>query len=147
MKTKCAHCGTVFEAQRSTAVYCSATCRQRARRDRKAASESVAADAKAGKAEHELVAAVRQELEQASALNTVSGQLALQIARRVANPEESGISALSKELRTVLSAALEHKAPPPDETEPTTDEDDDLPDEVADARRRRDAAREAAGRA
>lgn len=152
MEVVCSHCGRAFEAKRSTAKYCSATCRQRARRDRKAAEESVEADADAGRVEHQLVRSVRQDLEAADAVDTFNGQLALQLARRLANPDESGISALSKELRTVMAAALAALAgkspePEPDGDDTAADEGDDVPDEVTAARRKRDAAREAAGRA
>jgi hypothetical protein len=105
-------CEVEFEPKRSTAKYHSATCRQRAARDRKAAAESVAADAEAGKAEHTLVRAVRKELEDAEALDTVAGQLALQIARRIANPECTGVSTLSKELRALLSGATRRRPAP-----------------------------------
>lgn len=134
-------CDVEFEPVRSTAKYHSATCRQRAGRARKAAAQSVEADAKAGQEDHPLVRAVRVELEQASKVQTFNGQLALQLARKLTAPDESGATALSKELRAVMSAAL---ATPdvPTPTEPDPEED-----EVKRARSARERkAREAAAR-
>lgn len=128
-------CDVEFEPQRSTAKYHSATCRQRAGRARKAAAAERAAEEKADtSAEHGLVKAVRKELEDAKALESVPGQLALQFARRMANPEESGLSAMSKELRLLLAEAKTGAAPPPAPSTATEDEDD----EVKQARRRRE---------
>lgn len=84
-----------------------------------------------------LVDSVHRELVQHEVVDTFAGQLALQLAKRLSSPEESGISSLSKELRTVMAAALEGRTPPAAE-EPE--------DEVDQARRRRDEkARAAAG--
>jgi hypothetical protein len=117
-------CSARFTPKRSTARYCSVTCRQRAGRARKAAAESVSADAENGLAEHDLVKAVRLELEAAGKAQTFNGQLALQLARKLVNPEESGATALSKELRTVMAAALEASvaAATPEEPRPEDDE-------------------------
>lgn len=141
-------CGVEFEVRRSTARYCSDRCRKRASRLRKVPAapqvEPVvpAAEPPAGDGEHALVVSVRAELEQAARLDGWTGQLALRLARRLA-AEESGVTALSRELRTVMAAALEGVAPAPsegpDETEDQTD------DEVARARRQREQARQAAG--
>lgn len=129
-------CQVDFEPKRSTARFCSTTCRSRAARAKKAASESVEADAEAGKAEHALVRAVRKELDEADALMTVAGQLALQVARRIADPEASGVSTLSKELRALLAEATA-KQPAP--SEPTPDPVDEEDDEVTRARKAREA--------
>lgn len=137
-------CTVRFEPKRSTARYHSATCRQRAARARKAAAESVDADAEAGKEEHPLVVAVRTELEDAGRVRTFNGQLALQLARKLVNPEESGATALSKELRTVMAAALAGTA------EPSGAPPDDPPAEDDEVKRAREArerkAREASAR-
>jgi hypothetical protein len=136
-------CTVEFEPKRSTARFCGPTCRQRASRARAAAAESVEADVEQGKNDHPLVKAVRDELASADAENTFSGQLALQLARKLTNPEEKAATALSKELRTVMAAALAGRTPEPggdddgDEAEPE--------DEVTRARRARDEARQAAG--
>lgn len=136
-------CGNEFEPKRSTARYCSATCRQRAARARRAAADErfVPTDPDTGDAEHGLVRAVRKELEAAGALETVAGQLALQLARRIANPEEAGLSALSKELRSLLEEAKGSRKPEPaDAPEPTPEPED----EVTKLRRAREAKAAAA---
>lgn len=130
-------CAVVFEPERATAKYHSATCRQRAARARKAAATNAADESKSDTpAEHGLVKAVRKELEDAKALESVPGQLALQFARRMANPDESGLSAMSKELRLLLAEAKGGVASATAGTPPTSDEDQD--DEVKQARRRRE---------
>ncbi len=133
-------CSNEFVPQRSTARYCSATCRQRARRTRAAAKESVAADAENGLAEHDLVKAVRLELEAAGKLTTFKGQLALQLARKLVTPEEAGVTALAKELQALMKDALAAVAPP-SETEPAAPAEDD---QVIKARKAKEAKAAAA---
>jgi len=142
-------CDVEFEPARSTARFHTATCRQRAARARKAADAHEIDEAKTDTlAEHGLVKAVRTELEQAKKDQTFSGQLAIQLARRLANPEESGSTALSKELRAVMAEALVSVVPPAAGagSEPAPPVEDD---QVSRARRaREDKARAAAaGRA
>jgi hypothetical protein len=142
----CEFCGDAFDAKRSTAKYCSATCRQRAKRDRakKSAKESDAPEAPQG-----LVASVRRDLESAGRADTFAGQLALQLAKRLTDPAESGISAMSKELRTVMAAAMDGVIPPsaeePKSPEAPLEEQAPPEDEVEKARRKREEARQAAG--
>lgn len=158
MQRECESCGNTFEARRSTARFCTATCRSRAARAARAAAsvaelEAAAAAAQADQpaagspAEHDLVKAVRDELAAANALGTVAGQLALQVARRIAEPDGSGISALSKELRSLLveaKGAAPKPAPAVDGPAQAEPEDD----EVTAARRAREAKLSAAaGRA
>lgn len=138
-------CTVEFEPQRVTAKYHSGTCRQRAARARtaaEAAAKPAPPEPPAGGAEHSLVSAVRAELDKADALGTVPGQLALQIARRIADPECSGVSTLSKELRALLAEATGAK-PDPGGDSPAPPEPEE--DEVTKARRQRDEARQAAG--
>jgi len=136
---------TRFQPKRATAKYCSATCRQRAARQRKAAEAEAESEKTAGSSkEHGLVKAVRKELVQAKALDTVAGQLALAAARRIANPEESGFAAMSKELRSLLAEAKDAPVPigdPPPDRSPAPEPDD----QVAEARRARDRKRAALG--
>lgn len=142
-------CAIEFEPKRSTAKYCSATCRQRAGRARRAPAPAPADELEAPTDPQGLVASVRADLEAAGRVKTFAGQLALQLAARLTNPEESGISSLSKELRTVMAAALEGVTPP--SAEATPDEaskaaaPDEQDDEVTRARRQREEARQAAG--
>lgn len=139
-------CSERFTPKRSTAKYHSATCRQRASRGRKAAKaeQVVPVDPDTGDAEHGLVRAVRKELEEASADDTVAGQLALQLARRIANPEETGITAMSKELRSLLAEAKGAAAPSIGDDAPAETQPDD---EVEKARRRREEIAAAAAQA
>lgn len=104
MEAFCQVCGVGFEARRASAKYCGATCRQRARRHPGArpASATEVADASG------LYDATREELERAGVVDTVLGQLTLQLARRVATagPAESGFSTLVKEFRATRGEAL-----------------------------------------
>ena len=135
-------CSVEFTPKRSTAKYHSATCRQRASRDRKAAKaeQVVPVDPDTVDAEHGLVRAVRMELEAAAALDTVAGQLALQLARRIANPEEGGLSALSKELRSLLAEAKGAAALPAGAAVEAEPEEDDEVTRVRKAREAKAAA-------
>jgi hypothetical protein len=96
--------GVEFEARRSTAKYCSDKCRQRARRGTKAAAAvaRTSTDEQAGG----LVEAVRKQLAEAGRLNTVDGQAALVLAKQATATGATGVSALIKEMRQVLSAAM-----------------------------------------
>ena len=73
-----------------------------------------------------LVAAVTRDLERAKRVDTFDGQLALQLARKMAHHDATGIASLSKELRIAMQLAL---APDDDDTDP--DDDADAVDEVA----------------
>lgn len=88
-----------------------------------------------------LVDTVRRDLAAVNAVDTFNGQLALELARRVANPDEPSTSALSKELRAVMTLAVGAAATagqqPKAEAPPE--------DEVEKARRKREEARQAAG--
>lgn len=144
METLCESCGDAFVAKRSTARFCSATCRQRTgRAARGAAAEVVAPAVAEGDGEDTgLVASVRAELVAADRDQTFYGQLALQLAGRLADRDESGISSLSKELRTVMAAALDGVAASAELEVPAAAVEDD---EVERARRRREESRQAAG--
>lgn len=132
VEVTCAGCGEVFEAQRRSAKWCSNRCRQSGQQADRAEEHEKPREPSG------LVTSVTRDLERAEALDTFAGQLALQLAKRLSTPEESGISSLSKELRTVMAAALAGRTPPTAEAEPE--------DEVEKARRRRDEkSRAAAG--
>lgn len=141
-------CDSELDDKRASTKYCSATCRSRAARSQKAAAAEVEhvadPDDETGKAEHTLISTVRQTLVDADALGTVAGQLALQMARRIANPETAGISAMAKELRVLLVEARAEAAgdEPADAPAPSELDEDD---EVTRARSRREEARKAAG--
>lgn len=90
----CAQCGTEFEAARSTAKYCGATCRQRARRR---PAEALAVPG--------MVDQVTRRLEQVGKLNSPVGQLALIVARRLESGAETGsaIAALTDRMVKLLA--------------------------------------------
>lgn len=158
-------CRKRFTPQRSTAKFCSPSCSQRARRGTKkpaqkpaAAKPAPAVEAEKAKAEgapkrqpspkrstasadaHELVMALRKELEDARALDTFEGQLALELARRLVTPGE-GASSLADKVRAARAAALEQAKPPTggDDTPPPAEDD-----EVTKARRAKEAKAAAA---
>ena len=140
-------CDNDFEPKRSTARFCSATCRQRAARQRKAAIANAEDESKTDTpAEHGLVKAVRLDLEKAKAIDTVPGQLALQFARRMANPDETGLSAMSKELRLLLAEARAESQTSGggDDSSSASTPADAEPDEVTKARRKREEIEAAA---
>ena len=104
MKVECAICERPFEAKRSTAKYCGDRCRQLAARRR--AGESDTAESS------ELVAAIRKELKKLKALDTVEGQLAIELAIKITTPGMTGVAGLSKELRSLRSQIRSSAAPP-----------------------------------
>lgn len=140
-------CANEFEPKHPRAKFCSTTCRSRAARAKKAGAKA-AEEAKADDtpAEHPLVKAARRDLEKAGVIDTFDAQLALTLARRMANPKESGVSALANQLRAAMAAALGHAAGEGGD-EPRTPDPAPEDDEVTKARRRRDeiAAAAAAG--
>jgi hypothetical protein len=122
----CDVCGRDFEAKRKDAKTCSATCRSNKR------NMSAPTDAGDGEA-NSLVKATKAELEAAGKLDTMLGQQALALAKRMSG-EVTGIAALSKELSRVMSAAVANT--PGAGSAPVADEIDEL-------RKRRNAKRAA----
>jgi hypothetical protein len=137
----CAGCSEPFEAKTRRAKWCSDACKMRAARSKDV--DPVAIDTPQPLDEG-LVAAVRSELEETGRLETVAGQLALQLARKLVAVDASGVSGLSKELRAVRAEALDGVVlkQPESADEPRPAEVDD---EVTRARRQREEARQAAG--
>lgn len=91
MERRCESCGRVFVAQRSTARFCSDTCRKRALRGTPApAVESVV------ELEADLVAATRERLQIAGLDGSVEGLLAVRLAEAVVKNEDgSKLAALA----------------------------------------------------
>jgi len=103
MKRTCPGCDGEFEGKRSTAVYCSPTCRKRGQR------RAVEGPIEAAPATGGLVAATRTELEAAGRIGSMLGQQALALAARIeASERETGasVASLSKELRAVMVEAM-----------------------------------------
>lgn len=129
MRVICGVCHEPFEAKRKSARFCGDTCRSRARRGRQSTS---------GDNDSDLTLQVIADLEAAGQLDSFHGRLAVQLARRMS---EKSDSSTSKELRTVMAAALGQQAAPVAGAAAPADEPED---EVEKARRRRDEARAAA---
>lgn len=136
MQKPCAVCSKPFEAQRPQAKYCGETCKKRAQRsgqagsrDRKkrpapdpaaavaavlgttppGAPDAAGADPAPLYAPVGVLASVVKELADAQRLDTVLGQLALKLASRLESATfdtGSSFTALSKELRAVMAAAV-----------------------------------------
>lgn len=100
MRRNCDACGREYEARRKDSRTCGSTCRNRKARGAAPASKGDGCD-------NSLVAATRRELEAARKLDTMLGQQALALAARMSGTETTGgIAALSRELRTVMAAAV-----------------------------------------
>lgn len=108
MRRACDSCGREYVAKRSSSRFCSDRCRKRAQRAPGGSLTPAVALPVTGPPVA-LVAAVRRELESADRLDTVLGQQALDLARRVEDSSGetgAGLASLSKELRTVMTAAM-----------------------------------------
>ena len=92
-------------------LYCDAVCRNRAAYARKHAVAPVAPDP--ARPASSLADVVRRQLEQADRLETIPGQLALELAQRLvsAGTTASSLAQLSKELRALVAEALEGTKP------------------------------------
>lgn len=138
----CRCCGERFVAKSPRAVWCSKRCRQRATRARAhavAEADSASAD---GPIEPQLVVAIEADLREANAVDSVAGQLALTLARKLTAANASAPASLAKEIRLCLDSARSGSALPP----PREDEDDvDALDQIA--RKREEKIRAAAGEA
>lgn len=157
-RAQCANprCQREFESKRPTARWCSQTCRQivaAAKRKGKIPKDdpletppprlAMPDDPTAPDEAHPLVVAVRADLVRANALGTFNGELALQLARRLAS-DESGPSSLSKELRTVMAQAVAGAPTRPVEPQPEVEpEPEPESDPIEEARRAREHARQA----
>lgn len=111
MVITCAICESRFEAKRSTAKYCSDRCRQRSKRR----TDASPPDDDGADRRSELLAQVRKELGDLNKLDTVDGQLAVELAIQITTPGMTGVAGLSKELRSVR-AQIRMTAPQPGPT-------------------------------
>lgn len=99
MLRKCESCGDEYAARSARSRFCSDRCRVRHSRG------AVPSPGSAGDNDP-LVAAVIRELTAAGKLDSMRGQQALILARRMAGGDTTaGIAALSRELRSVVAAA------------------------------------------
>lgn len=104
MQRTCNACGKPYQAQRSTSKFCSSSCRARAAQGAPIASATPIAEASGG-----LSAATERELRDAGRFDTILGQQALALARRIESPAETGasVASMSKEFRAVMAEALD----------------------------------------
>ena len=105
LRKTCDDCGSDYEARSARSRFCSDACRVRSsRKSSPPDPEVVSSDP--------LVKATTRELEAAGKLDTRIGHQALALARRMATGIETGggVAALSRELRSVLDAAIGGKA-------------------------------------
>ena len=114
MQRECGSCGRPYEAKRASSRFCGPSCRQRASRASAAglpARVSTLNDESAPPSALEVVTA--RELEAVGRLESVAGQLAMELARRVASPHETGaaVAALARQLGATMTAALAGVAP------------------------------------
>jgi len=115
MQRKCASCGRSYQATRPNSKFCGDTCRKRAQRSPKKSPQPVdlslpelLAGLGSAKTSWPLTDAATRELEAADRLDTVLGQAALVLARRIESPMETGasIASMTKQLRETLADAL-----------------------------------------
>lgn len=126
MQRNCDVCGRPYQAKRKDSLTCSASCRSRKRHQPAGGSTTTGPD-------NSLVEATTRELEAVGKLDTMLGQQALALAKRMGT-EVTGIAALSKELSRVMDAALGTAQGPANPQQGAGDDVDEL-------RARRDAKR------
>lgn len=117
MKVSCRECTTLFEAKTRAATFCGTTCRKRASLRDIAARESgelapvtpiSPPEMLIQPVETGLVAETRRALEQAEAVSTVHGQIALTLAAKLARAVDTGsaMASLAKQLSLAMAEAL-----------------------------------------
>jgi type II secretory pathway component PulF len=123
MRRPCDRCGKAYEAQRHTSKYCSTNCRVQASKQRTQQGSNVVVlpggntngnrtDPPETKPDRRkdtaLVKATRKQLTEAGAAETVLGQQALELAKRLSSGTafDSAVASMSKEFREVMAQAL-----------------------------------------
>lgn len=148
MRVSCQHCGKAFEARRSTARFCTSSCRGKATHRRKAGGDpadeqdaevvqlptaKTAAKKTPGKKKppaptdrDPFMAAYEDQLQAAGKLDTYIGRQAMLLARRLALASGmdtgSSVASLSKELDRLMTSALTAAEPDQDELDKVQDE-------------------------
>jgi hypothetical protein len=114
LKVLCGACGAEFEAKRSTAKFCGATCQKRARRRGRSRTTNPGEAGTVGgkRTKRPLVEAVRNDLVKAGRLETTDGQIAMLLAEQAAVATGSAASSLTKALRDAVDRAVEGVAVP-----------------------------------
>jgi hypothetical protein len=105
MQRNCDACGLLYEAKRPSSKYHNDTCRKRAQRS---PSQATKPSVRVAHLPAGLESVTMRELETAGRLDTVLGQAALVLARRLESPHETGasVASMSKQLRETLVDAL-----------------------------------------
>ncbi len=109
MQRQCDQCGRVYTARRARSRFCGGTCGKRAQR---AGTAGIGPRAGVLDGEEappsELERAVTRELESIGRLDTVAGQVALELAYRIGSGHETGAAtaALARELGATMTIAL-----------------------------------------
>lgn len=100
-------CGKPYIAERARSKYCSVKCRTAATRARQRGEVESAPDAPAT-SNAGLVSVVERVLVEADRLDTVAGQMAVQLAKSASTPgaTPSAVAAATRELRAVMDEAL-----------------------------------------
>lgn len=129
----CVGCGETFEAKSRRAKWHSPACRKQAQRhpDRMPEAEP----SEPGSDVAGLYDAVRRDLEKAGRLNTVHGQLALELAKDV--KVASSKPAVAQKLLDVLAKALEGTESPAAAAPAEPSEEEQIANELEERRRRR----------
>ena len=106
MQRKCASCGRSYVAARPNSKFCGDTCRKRAQRSPKRSTTKPVEPILS--IPTGLGSVTARELDAADRLDTVLGQAALVLARRIESPMETGssIASMTKQLRETLADAL-----------------------------------------
>lgn len=121
---RCEECGKRFTAQRSTARFCSSSCRGKASARRKIVAAVTVLPQNPEKSSvdpsgHQgLVQAVREQLERAEKANSYAGEQVLFMAGRLersAGDTGSAVAALSRELDRLMVALMADVTHEPDE--------------------------------
>jgi len=112
MTLNCASCGVSFDASRPSARFCGDVCRKRGQRAKNASQMLPGApdlpQEPVELADSPLVRVVARELHEVDRLDTVAGQVAFELAIRVANRREMGsaVASLSKQLNEAMDRAM-----------------------------------------
>lgn len=111
---RCNQCDRPYQARRSTSKYCTEKCRNDAKTKPAATTLRVAA---AGPVGGRVAEMVERELAKVQRVETVAGQAALVLARRLDTgylDTGSGLTALAKQLESTMATALAGAPKAPD---------------------------------
>lgn len=109
MQRECESCGRSYTASRASSRFCGDTCGKRSQRARAAGIPLLAAALDGHEAPpSELERATIRELEAVGRLQSVAGQMAVLLARRIGSRRETGAAtaSLARELSATMTKAL-----------------------------------------